>query len=107
MTSNCIVTLWHFDGESNGWTRTVFPNAFADFKERISKSGIKQVGFYSADFCKIRIPTKEKIEVSSGDYVRLGKHVEAAPIRENALKVVEVSDNRYGGSPHYRISCGG
>ncbi len=107
MKSNCSVTLWHLDGAGKRWHRKVLKNAFSSYREKLSKSGIKQVGFYSSDFCTIRIPGSERLVVSVGDYVRIGEYRELEPERTLAMKVIEVRDNRCGSSPHWKLLCGG
>lgn len=107
MTVNCKVTIWHFDESTGCYIRTVFDKAYADFKSKISKNRIKQRGFYNEDNAKVRIPTTKEIVASVGDYLYIGKSDSPIPDRSEAMKIVEISDNRKGGSPHYRLSCGG
>ena len=107
MTVNCKVTIWHFDENAGYYIRTVFDRAYADFKTKISKNRIKQRGFYNEDNARIRIPTTKEIVVSVGDYLCIGKSDSSIPDRREAMKIVEISYNRKGGSPHYRLSCGG
>ncbi len=107
MTTNAKVTLWHFDKNTESFRRAVFENVYVSRKEKISKNRIKQRGFYSEDNCKIRIPTQENIEAAVGDYVYIGESSSEIPDRSMALKLVEISDNRRGASPHWRLSCGG
>lgn len=107
MTTNAKVTLWHFDKNMESFRRTVFDGAYVNKREKISKNRIKQRGFYSENNCKIRIPTQKNIEAVVGDYVYIGESSSDVPDRSKALKIVEISDNRRGGSPHWRLSCGG
>lgn len=107
MTGNTVITLWHFDEDTGNVSRKVFRKVYCDFKAKISKNGIKQKGFYASDSVVIRIPTDRKIDVFPGDYVRMGEFIEDTPDRTRAMKVIEVSDNRRGGAPHWRLSCGG
>ncbi len=107
MRSNGDVTLFHFDEASESFKVAYFPNVHISYKQVVSKSGIKQKGFYAADRGIVRIPTVEKIEVAVGDYVHLGRCNSEMPDRANDLKITQVSDNRVGSLPHFKISCGG
>ncbi len=107
MRTDSYVTLWHFDEFREVWTREDFPAACATAKQRLAKNGIKQKGFYDASGCIVRIPGSRQINVKPGDYVNIGICKGAYPDKQKALKVIEVSDNRRGGSPHWRLSCGG
>lgn len=107
MTTNSCVTIWHFDEQKEVWTRQDFPKAHIYAKQKLGKNGIKQKGFYDASGCVVRIPQAVHIEVVPGDYLHIGSYNATAPQKEQDMKVIEVSDNRRGGSPHWRISCGG
>lgn len=107
MKTNCGITLFHYNEDTEAFEETYFPKAYAYFKEKLSKSGIKQRGFYLSNSCIIRIPGKKEIDISLGDYVAMGKSYRKAPDRAEDLKIIEICDNRHSGSPHIRISCGG
>ena len=107
MKTNCGITLFHYNEDTETFEVSYFPKAYAYFKDKISKSGIKQRGFYLSSSCIVRIPVKKEIVVSLGDYVAMGKSYGKVPDRKNDLKITEICDNRHSGSPHIRLSCGG
>ena len=104
MKTNCGITLFHYN---ENFDAVYFPKVYAYFKEKISKSGIKQRGFYLSNSCIIRIPGKKEINLELGDYIAIGKSDRKIPDRANDLKITEICDNRQSSSPHIRISCGG
>lgn len=107
MMTNSGVTLWHFDKKSGGFTRIFFEKAYIFGVRKISENRLKQRGFYNEDCCSIRIPTEEDLDIRTGDYVCGGKCGDEVPDRKSAFKILEISDNRRGTSPHWRLSCGG
>ena len=107
MRTNCGITLFHFDENEQKFVSSYFPKAYAYFKESISKSGIKQKGFYLSNNCIVRIPLKKEIKVMLGDYVAMGKISRDNPEPGEDLKVVEICNNKNCRSPHIRLSCGG
>lgn len=107
MKADCVITLWHFCDAAEGAARRVFKNVCVNFVSELTKSGIKEMGLHSKDSAVVRIPTDKCIDVACGDYIRIGECEDDMPDRGNALKVVSVSDNRRGASPHWRLSCGG
>ena len=107
MRINGDITLFHYDEEREKFERFYFENVYVNFKQALSKSGIKQKGFYSADKAIVRIPTKGTIFASVGDYISMGRDTKDTPDRLSSLKITELSDNRQGTSPHYKIVCGG
>ena len=107
MKNNYLVTIWHYNEESDIPVRKTFNGAVDNSSKKITKNGIKQKGFYFGDNMSIRIFTEEEIEVAPGDYACQGDCGFAYPDRENSQKIVEVRDNRRGANPHWRILCGG
>ena len=106
MRADGVVTIWHFD-DSDTPIRRVFKNVHIDAAEKIDKNGIKQKGFFDAKTATVRIPTTEEIGVLPGDYIFIGECSDSLPESEDALKIIEVKDNRRGGQRHWRIVCGG
>lgn len=106
MKANKIVTIWHF-GDSDIPDRKVFRNVTLDSSQKIEKNGIKQKGFFNGASATVRIFNAEEIGVLPGDYLYLGKCFDEAIPIENALKIIEVKDNRQGAQKHWRIVCGG
>lgn len=107
MQVNSNITIWHFDDDKEAYSSKIICGVYADEIKKIAKNGIKQKGFFDAKTLRVRIPTTEDICVFPGDYVRVGKYDEAAPEKMHCFKVNEIKDNRRGGQPHWRISCGG
>lgn len=99
--------MFHFDEESKAFKAVYFEKAYISYIKAMSKSGIKQKGFYEADRCIVRIPTNKEITASVGDYIHLGRGNSEMPDRTKDLKITQISDNRIGGSPHIRVYCGG
>lgn len=106
LVADKVVTIWHFD-DSDIPTRIVFKKAHIDSVDRISKNGIKQKGFFDGACATVRIPMKEEIKVTPGDYLYIGEFASDDVPVEGALKITEVKDNRRGGQKHWRIVCGG
>ncbi len=106
MRTDKVVTIWHF-GDSNSPVRKVFKNVCLDSVKRIEKNGIKQKGFFDGTDATVRIFCAEEIGVMPGDYLYIGECFDVLPPIENALKIIEVKDNRRGGQKHWRIVCGG
>lgn len=105
MRTDSFVTLWHLDEDTGEYERSIYP-ARVYFEGRLSKSGIKQDGFYSGARGYVRIPAECKVEVSLGDYIRNGRSLDKFPDRINDLKVSKLADNRFGHNPHIKIFCG-
>ncbi len=101
-----VVTIWHF-GDLDVPARKVFKNVSMDTTRRIEKNGIKQKGFFDVTDVTVRIFVTKEIGVLPGDYLYIGECLEEMPPIENALKVIEVKDNRRGGQKHWRVVCGG
>ena len=106
MRTNKNVTIWHF-GDLATPVRRIFKNVYVDTACKIDKNGIKQKGFFDAKSATVRIPVSDDIGVLPGDYLFIGECSEELPNSEDALKIVEVKDNRRGGQKHWRIVCGG
>lgn len=98
MITRPCVTLWH-----NG-TRCFFPVISVKMSSSIDKNGIKQKGFFDSSVCMLRIPAKSEVEISIGDFVRLGKHNGDAD-RASDFKVMKIYNNLRGTTPHYRLVC--
>lgn len=107
MKADCVITLWHFCNAAGCTERRVFKNVYVNFVRELTKSGIKEMGLHARDAAVVRIPTDKYIDAACGDYIRIGEYEDEMPDRGNSLKVVCVSDNRRGASPHWRLSCGG
>ena len=98
MTTNKIVTLFHFFESSEEYIKVFSGNASVYCYHRITTddNGVK-----NNNTIKIRIPGTKFINVSNGDYICIGFASEL--IKEKCHKVIGVSDNRRGMNPHIRI----
>ena len=105
MMTDTKVTLWHYDGQSGGYVKSVY-RAKAFFEDRFTKSGIKQKGYYSGSRATVRIPVAEKPFVCLGDFMRLGECEDNAPDRIRDLKVTKITENYKGSNPHLKVFCG-
>ena len=76
------------------------------FEDKITKSGVKQKGYYSGSRATVRIPKHENATAYLGDYVRLGKSQDLSPDRINDLKVTKITENYRGANPHLKLFCG-
>lgn len=100
-TANGSVTIYHYDEEKEIYLPAHYKkSSIYHGSKTIAKDG----GFVSTGVCKIRIPTSERIDISTDDYIFLGLTNE--PInKEKCLKVNAFGDNRRGTLPHWRIEC--
>lgn len=64
-------------------------------------------GFAAANEFSVRIFTDSAITVLQGDYIALEGSSEDEPNRNECFVITEVTDNRRGTSPHWRLVCGG
>lgn len=98
MITETYATLWH-----NG-TRYLSPVISVKIYSSIDKNGIKQKGFFDSSECTLRIPAKQNLEISIGDFVRLGKHTGEAD-RAADFKIMRIHNNLRGTTPHYKLVC--
>ncbi|MCR4692429.1 MAG: hypothetical protein K5664_00940 [Firmicutes bacterium] len=98
MITRNFVTIWH-DGK-----RCVFPVLSIKICSSIDKNGIKQKGFFDSSVCLLRIPANTELDISIGDFVRPGKY-SGMPDREADFKVMKISNNLRGTTPHYKLVC--
>ncbi len=106
MTADKIITVWHINDDADGYTREVFcASVYTTLKSVSDNGGTKaSEGMRKSNILKARIPTKDQMPLSIGDYVRVGRHT-GSPIRGKDFKIVELADNRKGANPHWRISA--
>ncbi len=100
MTANNLVTIWHRCGdafEKNCYKANIL------LKVSLDKNGIKEKGLHYGTMCEIRIPSQKDIGASLGDYAGIGSCSDNEPDLRRDFKVIELSDNRRGGSPHFKI----
>lgn len=107
MRAEDTITLWHFEENGEKVSRVVFPNVHLYFENAIAKSGIKEKGVHHRKEAVVRIPTKDDIPASLGDYIAPGEHIMPSPDFDCAFKVTGIYDNRKGRAPHWKLLCGG
>jgi hypothetical protein len=98
MINETCATLWH-----NG-TRYFLPHVSARISSSISKNGIKQKGFFDDSVCTLRVQSETELDISIGDFLRLGNHSGNAD-RNADFKVMKIYNNLRGVTPHYRLVC--
>lgn len=98
MIFESTVTIWHNN------TAKHYQNVSLFHKKGIDKNGIKQTGFFDSSSCIIRIPAKSSIDISIGDYVRIGKH-SGAHNRNTDFVIMQFDENLRGSVPHYKVVC--
>ncbi len=103
MTGENSVTIWHRDGDS--YERRVFHGVSIYESEEIDKSGIKQVGFFSDDLCRVRIPSEKPLDIFCGDYLRIGDFDDSSPDKAKDYKITYKCDAIRGANPHSRLVC--
>lgn len=130
MTTNADITIYNREYDSKSridiWHRTVIRNVwfYVDNKVSQTDSGLK-----SANICKIRIPegSPEKEYLDPENYAaaeskdtywtlqeddivvqgvclqEISRPADLQELHKKYWKVISWSDNRFGGSPHWRI----
>lgn len=98
MICDSSVTIWH-----NG-IAYYYDKVSLNHKIAIDKNGIKQTGYFNSSSCVLRIPTEKTIDISIGDYVRIGKHT-GNHNRNTDFAVMEIKENFRGSTPHYKVVC--
>ena len=111
MTTNECVTLYHYDEESEAFTRYFFPRASV---HRAVLAAVAESGLVMDSVVKIRIPTDAAGTaglcdaaglIDVGDYVFIGKSESERPDRARCCKVLGFSQNLRGANPHIRIEA--
>ena len=118
MTTNECVTLYHYDEESEAFTRYFFPRASV---HRAVLAAVAESGLVMDSVVKIRIPTDAAADTAGvngaaglcdavglidvGDYVFIGKSESERPDRARCCKVLGFSQNLRGANPHIRIEA--
>ena len=101
MTTNGIITIYHFDEEKDEYARVWIGGASIYRKRQILS---EKNGERTASEAIIRIPTARELKISCGDYIYIGKGARL-PEKEKCFYVTGYSDNRRGGLKHWRIDC--
>lgn len=133
MRTNKSITLYHYDGESERFSRVYFPRASV---HKAVLAAVSEGGLVMDSLVKIRIPIAGKaglnsstaglnsgttasdsatdifyndgadsVEVDVGDYVFIGKSEFSKPDRACCHKVLGFSHNLRGANPHVRIEA--
>ena len=103
ITANGSVTIYHYNEDEGTYNSTQYPTAsIYHGAKTVSQDG----NLTKQGFCKIRIPTMERIDISTDDYIYLGL-TDAELDKSKCLKVMAFGDNRFGSRRmwHWRIEC--
>lgn len=98
MTGKVSVTVWH-----NG-VPEIFRNVFVKLVSSVDKNGIKQRGFFDSSTCTVRIRCMGPKKFAIGDFMRIGEHTGEA-MRGSDFRIMKISDNIRGTTPHYKLVC--
>lgn len=98
------ITVYHTTDDEN-FTRLPFDKAY--FRHN-KKTNLVDKGLEKGSTGSITIPTTEKLEISTNDYVVegiVGDEFDLSALQEKyqIFKVVSVDDNRKGNLQHYKI----
>ena len=98
------ITVYHTIDDEN-FTRMTFDKVY--FRHN-KKTNLVDKGLEKGSTGSITIPTKEKLNISTNDYLVEGiinDEFDLSALQEKyqVFKVVSVDDNRKGGLPHYKI----
>lgn len=98
------ITVYHTIDDEN-FTRLPFDKVY--FRHN-KKTNLVDKGLQEGSTGSITIPTTEKLNISTDDYIVEGlkeDKFDLSQLKEKyqVYKVVSVDDNRKGGLPHYKI----
>lgn len=98
------ITVYHTIDDEN-FTRVPFDKVY--FRHN-KKTNLVDKGLQEGSTGSITIPTTEKLNISTDDYIVEGlkeDEFDLSKLKEKyqVYKVVSVDDNRKGGLPHYKI----
>lgn len=98
------ITIYHTNDDET-FTRLTFERVY--FRHN-KKTNLIDKGLEKGSTGSITIPTTEKLDISTGDYIIEGIIEDDFNLRElqkkyQVFKVVSVDDNRKGGLQHYKI----
>lgn len=104
MTTNGSITVWHYDDVNECYTKKKFDSVSMQNVQK-SSSALGKGTRTETHVCKIRIPTTANVGLYLGDYVRIGLSTDNAPERGCDMVINEITDNRRGANPHWRVLC--
>ena len=98
------ITIYHTEDDEI-FARLVFDKVY--FRHN-KKTNLIDRGLEKGSTGSITIPTKEKLDISTNDYLVEGiinDEFDLSALQEKyqVFKVVSIDDNRKGGLPHYKI----
>lgn len=98
------ITVYHTEDDEI-FTRMTFDKVY--FRHN-KKTNLVDKGLEKGSTGSITIPTTDKLEISTNDYIVEGIvkdtfDLSALQEKYQVFKVVSVDDNRKGGLPHYKI----
>ena len=99
MTTNKEITVYRYKDGAEDYL-PIFTEKASFFHE--IKASPDSSGQTNDSTLRIRIPTKNELDIQKGDYI-LPKGIPFN--REAAYKIIAISDNRRNSTPHYRIDA--
>lgn len=98
------ITVYHTEDDEN-FTKLTFNKVYFRHNKKTNKV---DKGLQTGSTGSITIPTTEKLDISTNDYIVEGIIEDEFDLSElkqkyEVFKVVSVDDNRKGGLPHYKI----
>lgn len=102
MISNSFVTLFRFDDSKGKYERQ---GAYPAWVHRRMKLRDREDGTREQDAFDVRIESRLLRTCRVGDMIYFGRTSDAAPDLARCRRVAAVSDNRFGGNPHWRLKA--
>ena len=103
LSANGSITVYHFDEESEQYTRQIIKGASV-FTKCGAKFSDRGDGFVYNNKSVIRIWSADLIDITTNDYILIGAGSEELD-RSRCFKVTSVTDNRRGLNKHLKIEC--
>lgn len=98
-----MVRIYHLEDDKQSYSHS--DHEATVFKRRGMFA--QGAGFAVTNEFSVRIFTADNITVSEGDYIALEGDSKSEPDRSKCSVITEVTDNRRGTRPHWRLVCGG
>ncbi len=100
MKTNNQITIWHLTDEETGvYSR----QSFTVYAHKVTAVSSVNKNNTRDNKVTVRIPTNRDIKVELGDCVFFGISHSLHPERAKNFKVTEISDNRIGANPHWKL----
>ncbi|MBQ8825632.1 MAG: hypothetical protein IJ007_00885 [Oscillospiraceae bacterium] len=99
MTTNKEITVYRYKDGAEDYLPIFTGNASSYNEIKVSPDSSGQS---NDNTLRIRIPTKDELDIRTGDYIM----PKGIPFnRESAYKIIAICDNRRNSTPHYRIDA--